>query len=223
MVRYKNRSLTLEQREAIIRQYDKQPEWKQMQLAQWVADTFQLEAVPSQPTISVVLRQSGRFMKPARSSANANNKIVLQYTGCPCVPKPVNCREVEVAMVKWLEHEIERDVAITVSNVQAKAEELKTKLKITVEGFNVSESWVDWFLRKHLLNCPFDSESANVDWNAREVVKPLAMVVEEKAEPVEARKKRLDAKANSRTPRPTGKRKREISINDGGRRVRTRK
>ncbi|KAI9905729.1 hypothetical protein PsorP6_013871 [Peronosclerospora sorghi] len=146
-------TLTTEQKLAIVRQSEKHPEWKQHQLCEWVAQTFQLEYVPSQPTISSVLRHAG---KPVRIRKCKKNMTIAMK------PKIVKCPEMEKAMLRWLEMQIEKDAAITMSAVQTKARELEREGKARAEGFVVSKMWVDSFIRHHVLNCPFglsDSET----------------------------------------------------------------
>jgi len=154
----RNPALTAEQRLAIVRQSDKVPEWKQKQLGEWAAETFKLDFVPSQPTISIVLRQGG---KPVKVRVSKKKKKEKERK-----PKVVKCPQVDRAMLQWLEMQIEKDEAVTVAKVQAKALELVQQLKVTVTGFAVSQSWVDSFMRHHVLQCPFglsDEETTDTE------------------------------------------------------------
>ncbi|KAG6617749.1 DNA-binding centromere protein B (CENP-B) [Phytophthora cinnamomi] len=155
-------SLTAEQKLAIVRQSDRQPAWKQKQLGEWAAAAFQLSVVPSQPTISIVLRQAGRTVK-TRERAPKRPKQPKPSPE-PKRPKVVHCPQVESALVRWLDAQIEKDAAVSVTAVETQARVLVDKLKVTVDGFVVSDTWVDSFVRHNLLNCPFglsDSETTD--------------------------------------------------------------
>ncbi|CAI5733213.1 unnamed protein product [Peronospora destructor] len=211
--------LTTEQRLAIVRQSDRQPLWKQNRLGQWAADTFHLGFVPSQPTISIVLRQA---RKPLKARGRKKKTLV------PVKPKLVKCPKVEKAMLQWLEMQIKKDEAVTVTAVQTKAQELEHKVKATVEGFVVSQMWVDSFVRHHVLNFPFGlSESEDIDTEEKMDVMLSAPAVKKMGKKVmtEAGKagktsQRVDnvlvGRKDSRTPvaakatcKPAGKRKRD--------------
>ncbi|CAH0483053.1 unnamed protein product [Peronospora belbahrii] len=140
--------LTPEQKSAIVRQSNNEPEWNQNKLGQWVADTFHLDFVPSQPTISIILRQAGKSLK-------SRGRKKKKQTPDRITNKVVRCPQIEKAMLQWLEKKIKKDEAVTVTAVQTKAEELEHKVKVTVEGFVVSKMWVDSFMRHHVLNFPF--------------------------------------------------------------------
>ncbi|POM59132.1 Hypothetical protein PHPALM_36129 [Phytophthora palmivora] len=190
MARHRHRALTTEQRLAIVRQSDKKPEWRQKQLGQWAADTFQLDFVPSQPTISLVLRHGGKPVKVRQSAVKA-----------PPKPKVIKCPRVEKAMLQWLELKIAQDEAVTLTNVQTQAQMVVDKLKVTVDGFVVSDAWVDSFVRHHVLNCSFGlSDSETTDGDEEEEVK------------VGKSRRMLDLGKDSNTPvtkAPAGKRKRD--------------
>ncbi|KAE9224065.1 hypothetical protein PF004_g12333 [Phytophthora fragariae] len=122
-------TLTAEQKLAIVRQSDRQPGWKQTQLGQWAAETFQLSVVPSQPTISIVLRQAGKPVKPrARKEAAGPRRLKPKLKAKP-KPKVVRCPQVESALVRWLDAQIEKDAAVSVTAVRTQARELVDKLK----------------------------------------------------------------------------------------------
>ncbi|KAK1941779.1 Protein PDC2 [Phytophthora citrophthora] len=142
----RNPALTKEQRVAIVRQSDREPEWKQKKLGEWAAETFQLDFVPSQPTISIVLRQAGKPPKPRGRS---------KPLSIPVKKKIIKCPQVEKAMVQWLELQIRKDVAVSAASVQLKAVEVTQRIEVTVEGFEVSDGWVDNFMRRHVLRCSF--------------------------------------------------------------------
>ncbi|RMX63528.1 hypothetical protein DD238_006223 [Peronospora effusa] len=217
-------TLTTEQRLAIVRQSDRHPLWKQNQLGQWAADTFHLDFVPSQPTISIILRRAG---KPVKSRGRKKKKLLSMK------PKLVKCPQVEKAMLQWLERKIEKDEAVTVTAVQTKAQELEHKVKVTVEGFVASKMWVDHFIRHHVLNCPFGlSESEDLD-NEEKVdvilrapaVKKMGKKVMTEAETAGKTSGRVDhvlvGRKDSRTPvtakvtcKPAGKRKRDGKRNE---------
>ncbi|ETM02625.1 hypothetical protein L917_00948 [Phytophthora nicotianae] len=224
-------ALTKEQRMAIVRQSNKQPEWKQKQLGEWVADTFQLSFVPSQPTISIVLRQAGKPPKPRASTTRPPVPVK------PPKPKIVKCPQVEKAMLYWLETQISKDEAVTVTKVQTKAKELVQQGKATVDGFVVSDTWVDSFMRHHVLNCLFglsDAETTDDEENEEnvEVVNAIAKSAEKgKAGKTSRRVVRtLVEKKDSRTPAtakasapPAGKRKRDSKGNGPSRQVKMRR
>ncbi|KAL4159522.1 hypothetical protein PRNP1_000099 [Phytophthora ramorum] len=207
-------ALTPEQRLAVVRQSEKQPEWKQKQLGQWAADVFQLDFVPSQPTISIVLRQGGRPVK-VRGPKKARGTR----------PKVVKCPQVEKQMLQWLDKQIEKDEAVSVTAVQTKAKELVHQLKAAVDGFVVSDTWVDSFMRRHVLNCPFglsDSEATDVEEDAEVVGVASKKTAKKEADTKDKAGKTsrrvakvLVAKTDSRTPvtanvaPPAGKRKRD--------------
>ncbi|KAF1772249.1 Homeodomain-like [Phytophthora cactorum] len=133
-------ALTKEQRVAIVRQSDKQPEWKQNSR----------EACQG-------ARKSKRPPVPAK----------------PPKQKVVKCPQVEKAMLQWMETQIYKDEAVTVTKVQAKAQELVHQGKVSVDGFVVSDSWVDSFMRHHVLNCLFglsDAETTDCEENEENVV-----------------------------------------------------
>ncbi|KAG3091084.1 hypothetical protein PI125_g17525 [Phytophthora idaei] len=213
-------ALTKEQRVAIVRQSDKQPEWKQRQLCQWAANTFQLNFVPSQPTISIILRQAG---KPVKVRASTKRPPVPAK---PPKQKVVKCPQVEKAMLQWMETQIYKDEAVTVTRVQAKAQELVHQGKVSVDGFVVSDSWVDSFMRHHVLNCLFglsDAETTDCEENEVNVV-VINAAVTKRAEGDKAGKttgshrvvRTVVEKKDSRTPAttkvsapPAGKRKRD--------------
>lgn len=137
-------ALTAEQRLAIVRQSDRHPAWKQKELGEWAADTFHLSVVPSQPTISIVLRAAGRPAKPrASTGARAPRKLVTKPKPQPKKPKVVRCPEVERALVRWLDAQIAKDLAVSVTAVQTQARGLVDTLKVEVDGFVVSDAWVD--------------------------------------------------------------------------------
>ncbi|CEG45704.1 DNA-binding centromere protein B (CENP-B) [Plasmopara halstedii] len=150
--------LTKEQKLAILRQSDMQPEWSQRQLGQWVADTFKLGFVPSQPTISVVLRKGGKLVKPRVSKTKNSLALVKQ--------KLIKCPHVEKAMLHWLEIQIVNDEAVTVTKMRDKANELVHQLEVVMDGFVVSDTWIDRFMRRYVLNCPSglsDAETTDCD------------------------------------------------------------
>ncbi|OWZ10289.1 hypothetical protein PHMEG_00016880 [Phytophthora megakarya] len=199
MGRTRLQSLTPEQKLAIVRQSDKQPEWKQKQLGRWAADKFQLPSVPSQPMISVVLRQGG---KPVKVRTPAKR---------PPKPKVIKCPKVEKAMLQWLQKKIDKDEAVAVHSVQTQAKIIVDRLSATADGFVVSDAWVDSFMRHHVLNCRFglsDSETGESD-------------KEQEAVHVEKKK---NVVRDSRSPVPTapaGKRKRDNRV--GARQVKARR
>ncbi|KAL3668486.1 hypothetical protein V7S43_006569 [Phytophthora oleae] len=159
----RNPALTKEQRVAIVHQSDKQPEWKQKRLGEWAAETFQLDFVPSQPTISIVLRQAG---KPAKVRGRSKQPSV------PVKRKIIKCPQVEKAVVQWLELQISKDVAVSAAAVHLKALEVTQRIEVKVDGFVVSDDWVDNFMRRHVLQCPFglsDVETTDSEETEQEV------------------------------------------------------
>ncbi|KAE9331137.1 hypothetical protein PR003_g15157 [Phytophthora rubi] len=217
-------TLTAEQKLAIVRQSDRQPGWKQTQLGQWAADTFQLSVVPSQPTISIVLRQAGKPVKPRAAKGEGPRRLKPKLKAKP-KPKVVRCPQVESALVRWLDAQIEKDAAVSVTAVRTQARELVDKLKVEVDGFVVSDAWVDTFVRRHILNCPFgqsDSDAESDEEDARVAVKRPAKSGRTQADPDVGMKagktsrRVVKPKKESRTPAPAkatcppaGKRKRE--------------
>ncbi|RLN98975.1 hypothetical protein BBJ28_00000956 [Nothophytophthora sp. Chile5] len=212
------RILTHAEKQAIVRQSVREPEWKQLELAQWAADTFQLERAPSQSAISVILSQKIRPPTPERPSKVHKPK--------PKKPKAkaVKCPELETAMIAWLDGELERDVAVTTRAVQHQAQKLLETLKTVPKGFAVSDRWVDNFMKHHLLNCPFgvsDDDSSDAgegynDANDVEAAKEVGNGVDEGGGgPKSQRNRRVTtASADSGTSkarRPKGKRKREAT------------
>ncbi|KAG7393332.1 hypothetical protein PHYPSEUDO_009536 [Phytophthora pseudosyringae] len=204
-------ALTKEQRLAIVRQSDKQPAWKQKQLGQWAAEAFQLDFVPSQPTISIVLRQGGKPVKPR--AATKQPPVVTAR------PKVVRCPQVEGGTLRWLETQIDQDEAVTVASVQAKAQELTQTLQVAVDGFVVSDTWVDNFMRRHVLHCPFglsDAEATDGEETQEDAAAARKAVQSEAGKTSRRVLKNLVAKRDSRTPAtsrvsapPAGKRKRD--------------
>ncbi|RLN97203.1 hypothetical protein BBJ28_00004588 [Nothophytophthora sp. Chile5] len=211
------RILTHAEKQAIVRQSVREPEWKQLELAQWAADTFQLERAPSQSAISVILSQKVKPPTSERPSKVRKSK-----------PKPkakaIKCPELETAMIAWLDGELERDVAVTARAVQHQAHKLLETLKTVPKGFAASDRWVDNFMKHHLLNCPFgvsDGDSSDAgegydDMNGVEAAKEGDNGVDEGGgEPKSQRNRRATTttadSGTSKARRPKGKRKREAT------------
>lgn len=157
-------ALTKEHRLAIVRQSHIQPKWSQKELGQWVADTYKLTFVPSQPTVSIVLRQGGKLAKPRASKTKQSSRSAKK--------RVVKCPQVDKAMLRWLETQIVNDEAVTVTKVRAKAQEIVHQLQASVNGFVVSDDWVDIFIRRHVLNCSFglsDVESTDSDEDEEDI------------------------------------------------------
>ncbi|GMF14480.1 unnamed protein product [Phytophthora fragariaefolia] len=154
-------TLSKEQKLAIVRQSDLKPAWKQRQLGQWAADTFQLGFVPSQPTISVVLRQAGRTVQQRQQQRRAHRpKPKLLVPKDKKKARVVRCPALETALLSWLDVQVQKDAAVSFEAVQAQARELVDTLKVEVDGFVVSDSWVDLFVRLNVLHCPFGLSDA---------------------------------------------------------------
>ncbi|EGZ20947.1 hypothetical protein PHYSODRAFT_391596, partial [Phytophthora sojae] len=135
-------------------------------------------------------------------------------------------------LVRWLDAQIAKDLAVSVTAVQTQARGLVDTLKVEVDGFVVSDAWVDTFVRHNILNCPFglsdsepttDGEDDKV--HARVAAKKTVKSVRTHADTEAGSKagktsrrvvKPLASKTDSRRPAPTkvtcppaGKRKRE--------------
>ncbi|TDH74198.1 uncharacterized protein CCR75_001173 [Bremia lactucae] len=150
--------LTKEQKLAIFRQSEKKPEWNQKQLGQWAAKTFELRNVPSQSSISVALRQAGKERSP-----NTKRPSVLVKSKVTKFP------QLENEMVQWLEIQIINDTAISVAKVHEKAEEVLHQMKDSADGFVLSDAWIDTFIRRHMLNCPYEeSDVETTDCDERQ-------------------------------------------------------
>ncbi|KAG1687979.1 hypothetical protein DVH05_004498 [Phytophthora capsici] len=200
----RNPALTKEQRVAIVRQSDKEPEWKQKKLGEWAAETFQLDFVPSQPTISIVLRQAG---KPPKTRGRVKQLSV------PVKRKIIKCPQVEKALLQWLEVQIRKDVAVSAAAVQLKALEVTQRIEVTVEGFEVSESWVDNFMRRHVLRCSFGlSDGETTDSEEMEQVVKMRKVETEAGKAGKTSRrvvKKLTTPKDATSMLPARKRKRE--------------
>ena len=146
-------------------------------------------------------------------------------------------------MLQWLEMQIVNDEAVTVTAVQTKAQELEHTMKVPVEGFVVSKTWVDRFMRRHVLNCPFGmSESEDMDNDDDKVgrirsaraVKKMGKKMLTEAGKAGKTSRRMDhvvgGKKDSRTPvavkatgKPAGKRKRDEKRNEVAKQVTARR
>ncbi|EEY61442.1 uncharacterized protein PITG_01743 [Phytophthora infestans T30-4] len=141
-------------------------------------------------------------------------------------------------MLQWLEAQIDKDEAVTVTKVKTKAKELVQQGKVSTDGFAVSDSWVDSFMRHHVLNCVFglsDAETTDCEANEEKVV-VVNTIVAKRAENGKAGKtsrrvvRTIMEKKDSRTPAtanvsapPAGKRKRDSKGSGLSRQVKVRR
>lgn len=164
-------NLTNAQKQELCQYHETNPRIKQKDLAQWSYKQFNLSKVPTQPTISNILKNKKRFLEQVSQKDKALRRI-----------GKLKCEKVEKKLLSWILQCQHKRVALSGLAIQTKAQQLARVLNIPADKTPVfSEGWLWKFQKRHgLMSFNFSGESGSADLNAvRENLPQLRSIVEQ--------------------------------------------
>ncbi|CCK69932.1 Pdc2p KNAG_0D01810 [Huiozyma naganishii CBS 8797] len=134
--------LSVEQRYNICLMAERHPKWTQLELAKWAYETFQLDKVPSQGTISRLLAKKTTYMNCKEHEKDANR-----------IRKPNNLL-VRKILQEWISQSIWNGIPITSPIIQDTAQAIWHRIPAEHREGNGSFSykWISNFLSKMDVN-----------------------------------------------------------------------
>ncbi|CCH61905.1 hypothetical protein TBLA_0F03680 [Henningerozyma blattae CBS 6284] len=134
--------LSIEQRYNICLMAERHPKWKQLELAKWAYETFQLPSIPSQGTISRVLAKQDVYMN-CKDHERESNIIRKQ-----------NNILVRRVLREWVNQSIWNGIPITSLIIQHTAQAIWHRIPSEFREHNGSFShrWINTFLSKMGIN-----------------------------------------------------------------------
>lgn len=134
--------LSIEQRYNICLMAERHPKWTQLELAKWAYDTFQLQKIPSQGTISRLLARKSTYMNCKEHEKDANRLRT---------PNNILVRRI---LQEWISQSLWNGIPITSPIIQGTAQSVWHRIPAEFREGNGSFSykWIANFLAKMDVN-----------------------------------------------------------------------
>lgn len=129
-------NLTLDQRHRLCEHLDAHPEMTQTDLALWAQVEFALDRVPTQSSISSVLRN--RNKPQSTSSMEAQKKT-----------HTVSTPALDAAIARWLTQCFAEQTLLTFERIQQEAQRIVTEELQLAEPPTLTTNWVQTLLKRH--------------------------------------------------------------------------